>query len=344
MSIKLDPKSKTYYVEYRKVDALTGKKAKSPTKKRGFLTKKDARIFEASLLKNLSSSYNPVFSFVGDEYINSLDSNESSKALFRGYLRRHFDFYDYSFKSINKPSLVAWNGRLGGVMAPRTSNVIISLVKSVYKYANNVYDVEDISFVLHRFKITRTPNDMQVWCIDEFNQFISFENNPIYHAFFSCLFWTGCRRGEAIALQKSDFSLNDKTIDINKSMKHYCDGFQKTKTPQSVRVVALDDSLAAELADLSKLDGDYLFGYDTPLSITSIQREFTRVITLSGVKPIRLHDLRHSHATILINAGVNIVAVSRRLGHSSVNVTLETYTHLLQDTSKDLINKLNSLR
>ena len=67
-------------------------------------------------------------------------------------------------------------------------------------------------------------------------------------------------------------------------------------------------------------------------------------IKKSGVKRIRIHDLRHSHATILINSGVNIVAVSKMLGHSNINQTLKTYTHLLESTNDELVDRIIELK
>lgn len=343
MSIKYDSKTRTYYVEYRPYD-INGKKKKSATKKRGFLTKKDAKQFELSVINKKSVSKDYIFRDIAEEYISGLNSNERSKNLFRAYLRRHFKYNDYSINQIDKPSLSAWNKAIRDSIAPRTANQIISLVKSVYKYANNIYDIPDISFVLHRFKVDSVNNDMSVWTIEEFNKFIAVEDNPIYNAFFSCLFWTGARRGEVIALQKSDYDSVKKTLKISKAMKHYNEGFTKPKTLNSNRTIELDNKLNNQLKELLKIDGDFLFGYDVPLSLTSIDRHFKENISKSHVKAIRLHDLRHSHATILINNGVNIVAVSRRLGHTDVNITLKTYTHLLQDTNKELMDKLNGLR
>ena len=94
--------------------------------------------------------------------------------------------------------------------------------------------------------------------------------------------------------------------------------------------IAIDAKLEADLMPLMDVPGPFLFGGDRSLPINSVQRYFTQAIKDSGVPPIRLQDLRHSHATLLINSGVNIVAVSRRLGHASIEQTLTTYTHLLQ--------------
>lgn len=79
------------------------------------------------------------------------------------------------------------------------------------------------------------------------------------------------------------------------------------------------------------------FGGQFPLATSTIHRVFTQGIKDSGVKKIRVHDLRHSHATNLINKGANIVAVSKRLGHSDTSMTLRVYTHLLEETEEELL-------
>ena len=89
--------------------------------------------------------------------------------------------------------------------------------------------------------------------------------------------------------------------------------------------------------------GEYVFGGERGIAPTTIGRKFLEAKKLSGVKNIRLHDLRHSHATVLINAGVNIVAVSKRLGHSTIDQTLKTYTHLLESSDQNMMRKINEL-
>ena len=81
----------------------------------------------------------------------------------------------------------------------------------------------------------------------------------------------------------------------------------------------------------------FVFGGDSAIGITTIDREFRKAIKESGVSPIRLHDMRHSHASYLLNNGANILAVSKRLGHATVTQTLETYAHLMQDTEEKMI-------
>lgn len=106
----------------------------------------------------------------------------------------------------------------------------------------------------------------------------------------------------------------------------------------------IDDDLKNKLQPLLSIEGDFLFGGVTSLPIRQIQSRFIKAIQLSGVKKIRLHDLRHSHATILINSGVNVVAVSKRLGHASIEQTLQTYTHLLKNTDDFLNETIKKMR
>ncbi len=106
----------------------------------------------------------------------------------------------------------------------------------------------------------------------------------------------------------------------------------------------LDNTLWKNLKTLMILDGPYVFGGYVGLAPSTIDRVFKKAIKLSGVKPIRLHDLRHSHASWLINSGVNIVAVSKRLGHTNIEQTLRTYTHLLEFTDQNMMQKINDYR
>ena len=146
------------------------------------------------------------------------------------------------------------------------------------------------------------------------------------------------RRGEAIALTWDDY--DGESLKVNKSVKDAIDGAKETKTKNSDRRILLDKKTIEMINALPRKN--YLFG-DKYLSPSSIARVFEKGIKESGVKPIRLHDLRHSHATVLINSGANIVAVSKRLGHSSVSITLDCYTHLLDKTAQELVDEINKI-
>ena len=86
-------------------------------------------------------------------------------------------------------------------------------------------------------------------------------------------------------------------------------------------------------------ENDRLF----PYAISSIRKAFENGIKKSGVKRIRIHDLRHSHASMLVNMGMPINMISKRLGHENVQTTLDIYTHLYESKEKELENKMNEV-
>ena len=90
-------------------------------------------------------------------------------------------------------------------------------------------------------------------------------------------------------------------------------------------------------------DSWFIFGGDSPLAENSITRHKDKAVKLSGVRRIRLHDFRHSHASNLIADGVNIVAVSKRLGHKDISITLNTYNHLFEKNNEELIKKTGKI-
>ena len=130
---------------------------------------------------------------------------------------------------------------------------------------------------------------------------------------------------------------------IWRTIKHYKNGFLPLKVDSCERWISLDSRTMEVIAPLLERADPFVFGGRQSLSISSLQRVFTAAVKASGVPAIRIHDLRHSHATLLINSGVNIVAVSKRLGHASINQTLRTYTHLLQRADDEMLDILEKL-
>ena len=273
------------------------------------------------------------------EQARSIDSSPTTVHMKEAWLTRHFEGYFSPIDKLTKPYLIEWRNSLESKgLAVRTVNRGIGYVKSVLSYVSAVYDVPNNGAVLRSYRLTK-KNEMEVWTVQEFNQFLECVPEGYYKVFFMFLFWTGCRRGEALALQTSDIVGN--RAHITKAIKHYKNGFLPLKTDSSERWITLGTELLNALQPY--LGGTFVFGGERSLPITVVQETFEKAIRDSGVNPIRLHDLRHSHATLLINSGANIVAVSKRLGHASINQTLRTYTHLLQEKDDELVGIINAL-
>lgn len=343
-----DGNGKTWFCEYYYLDPVSGKRRRH--KKRGFLTRKEAKKYEAENKVLGRSEKTPTvktFSEIADLQSASLQHSETLKRRRKADFDLRFSQYkDLPITSITKAQLVQWRADLAEDpdYSTVTKNETIRYVKSVFAYAAEVFDLPNTGSVLKSLKKTDEEvlnSEMQIWDPQEFNTFLDAVKLPVYRLFFEFLYWSGCRRGEALGLQKADFT--EDYIYIHQSIKHYKNGLKPTKTRQN-RKIQNDPQLWHDMQPLLSIPGPFLFGGERSLSISEVQRQFTKAIEKSHVKKIRIHDLRHSHASILINAGVNIIAISKRLGHSSINQTLQTYVHLMESTDNEMMQKLIEIK
>ena len=337
--------NKTYRVDYKlKTENGTWKHIC----KRGFASMKEAKAWEkASKLTPIEEPATPsyTFDYIFAMWLGSLQVSETSSIRYKTHVDARFSaLRNKPVSKITKGDLMEWRSWLVHAdYATRTKNATITLIKSVFKFGADMYNLPNPSGCLRRFKQTDQEllKEMTVWTPEEFEKFASCVEDPTYHLFFEFLFWTGCRRGEAIAVQKNN--LSDGWVTIRYSQRYNKEGLKPTKTKQT-RKIKLDDRLWHDLQPLLGAEGGYLFGGEEGLPPTVIDRIFKNAIKASGVPPIRIHDLRHSHATWLINNGVNVVAVSKRLGHATIEQTLKTYTHLLASSDQQMMDKINSYR
>ena len=152
---------------------------------------------------------------------------------------------------------------------------------------------------------------------------------------------TGLRFGEALGLTKKDIDLEGQTINVDKTWdyKNYAGGFKPTKNTSSIRKVSIDWKLAMQL---NRVTQD--FPEDQPLFVqkrvfnSTINNLLQRYCEELDIPVISVHGLRHTHASLLLFAGVSIASVAKRLGHADMTTTQQTYLHIIQE----LENKDNS--
>ena len=188
--------------------------------------------------------------------------------------------------------------------------------------------------------------EMKFWTKDEYLRFAdAMMDEPLAYYSFQTLYWCGIREGELMALTLEDVDFKEKTIRINKTYQHIKgrDIITDPKTPKSKRVVQIPDFLVLELKDYVNMIYDLdaterLF----PVSKSYLYRMMKKGAEEAGLMKIRVHDLRHSHVSLLIHMGFSAVAIADRVGHESVDITYR-YSHMFPSVQKDMANQLNQM-
>ena len=326
----------TYTARFYADDKLTGKRKQ--VRKRGFKTRREAVQWEATAkAEQTAATSSATFWDIFQRMLDNNDTSLSTRTKKEAWVSTYFPMTGTPIEKISKADLVAWRNDLkNSGLAVRTMNCGLQYVRSAFGFYNSVYGGQNPAVVLKSFKLTKADKtEMKIWTPEQFQQFAEAVENPMIRAFFTFLYWTGCRRGEAIALTADCFEGN--RVHIYRSMKHFKNGFQPLKTDSSERTITVDSHTMAMLEPWIRQADPFVFGGVSSLAISTIDRAFREGIRLSGVDPIRIHDLRHSHASFLLNNGANILAVSKRLGHATITQTLETYAHLMQDTDEKMM-------
>ena len=237
------------------------------------------------------------------------------------------------------------------------SNKIISTLKSLITYSNKYYNTSDtILKFIEPFKNTNIiKKEMDFFTYDEYKQFDSVIDSFMHHTFFETLYFLGLRQGEAQALTWNDIDFNKRELNINKTLTTKIKGEKWTistpKTKKSIRVLPIPKNLLNDLKELKKQAQSYkdfsnkwfVFGNSVCFPENTIQINKNKYCKLAGVKQIRVHDFRHSCASLLINKGANITLVSKYLGHSSITITLNTYTHMYKSELEQITIVLDNL-
>jgi len=217
----------------------------------------------------------------------------------------------------------------------------------------NVADSVDVPRVRH--------NEMQTWDEHEIIHFLEAAKDSPYYALFHTALFTGMRRSELLGLQWRDIGLDQ--IYVNRSLHQLKDRsyvFTQPKSAKSRRTIALAPSSIITLTehkekqktirasiDMLLKEDDLVFATPEgkPLRPNTVSRAWTMMAAHAGVKIIRLHDARHTHASLMLKQGVHPKIVQERLGHASIQITLDTYSHVtpgLQEAAAKSFEKLVS--
>ncbi len=187
--------------------------------------------------------------------------------------------------------------------------------------------------------VGKMEGSVNFWELSEFNRFIEVIKNPKLKISFILLFYSGMRKGELAALNEDDFDFIANKINITKSKSFVSKEISTTKTPYSVRTIEMPTGVMQAVKEYI----DHMDEVINPIfdmTNSSLLKAIHRYAKKAGVKEIRVHDLRHSHASLLIHKGVPITTISKRLGHKSPKTTLDIYSHMYAETGEQVANLL----
>lgn len=282
------------------------------------------------------------YSYSNSSTANATTINTREKRL----MKYAFEFWDKPWKDISKAFLLDWRERLNKTkLATRTKNDTMDYVKQVSKHAYDVYDLPDVARTLKPFPLQlKDLKEVSIITYSDFQKMMKFEKDEEIKSFFVFLYFTGCRKGEARALKIEDYNPITHSIHIYKSMRRGADSLKTTKTKNN-RYVILDELTEMVVKNQIRKNRNrkFMFGGDKPMDLNSLRMHFKKDLSLAGLPDNKIHSLRHSNVSILWAAGVPIPEISKRIGHSSPRITMDTYSHIFDVKQSDSVNALNNL-
>lgn len=348
MKAEKDKKTGKWLIQYRYTD-WQGKRRKST--KRGFATKREAEEWLRNFLIKQKADFDMKFEDFWKMYCADMETRlrehtmRTKKYIVELKILPYFG--NKRVNDITAADIRQWQNELIKMgYSPTYLKTINNQLSAIFNYAVRYYDLKSNPCAKAGSMGKSKAEEMDFWTGEEFRKFIdSVMNKRLSYMAFMTLYWTGMRMGELLALNPKDVDLEKRTISITKSYQRLGkkDVITPPKTPKSKRVITIPEFLAADIKDyMDSLydlqENDRLF----PITKYYLEHEMQRGIKESGVKRIRVHDLRHSHASMLIELGFSPLEIANRLGHEKVETTLNTYAHLYPNKQTKLAERLDS--
>ena len=322
--------------------------------KRGFATKKEALAYERDFLEKQSANPDMTFQNLYELYMEDMTARlKKSTILTKKHICETHILPFFGKKPINEikaSDVRRWQNQL--MNSPKGYSktylkTINNQLTCMINYTKRFYDLNTNPCGQAGSIGQAKAEEMDYWTYDEYIAFREgITDKPLSYICFQVLYWTGMREGELLALTAADIDLIAKQIDINKTYQrlHGEDIITTPKTRKSKRKVPIPDFLCQELQEY--MDSRYMLAPNErlfPITKSFLSHEMERGCKKTGVKRIRIHDIRHSHASLLINQGCDALILADRLGHEKVSTTLNTYSHLFPHKQQELVSNLEQL-
>lgn len=357
---------------YLGIDPITGKERR--TTRRGFKTQKEAKQAERNLLldveenglpSNQSDGFqDPTFEELASLWLENYKTTVKAST-FENVRAKVEKMTEEHFKELKlKKITVAYCQRVVIELSKTyvLYNHYLSVINRIFKYAvlMDILDSNPFDKVI-KPKSRQTQRKGNFLTKEELKEFLKLAQTATLSYFFPLVHlmsYTGLRQGETLALKWSDIDFENKKITVDKTAARIKEKqtLQTPKTKNSKRVISIDPTTLSILKSWKKdqikiyfkngkhFEGDDNFIFTNEraewVHIHNFIRYFKRFIADQKLKPITPHGLRHTHASLLFSAGVEPKNISDRLGHSTVQITLDLYTHITEEQRSDTVEKL----
>lgn len=336
-----------------------------------FLTKKEAQKAEREYINDIEKN-NIKESITLGELMNEHFEYQKDKVKYttqHNYKKKlsHFkSLIDIKISDLNINDIEKWkeeiNNKLtpaGTPLATRTKNDLFKYLKSILNYGTKWHD---FNFASMYNKMTNfnnpneLPKEMEFYTYEEFKKFISVEDDIRFKTLFETLYYCGLRRGEIrgltwnnIDFDRKELSIKQNVVNVSGDSGYWLITTPKTKT--SMRIIPMPNNLVSDMK-LLKEESKKIYGFEekwfvfgdiAPIHPDVLRRRKNENAKKAGVKQIRIHDFRHSCASLLINNGANITMVAKYLGHSKIDETLNTYSHMFKNKLDNIVDTINRL-
>ncbi len=345
-------KNGTWFISFRYTNWKGERKQKV---KRGFPTRKEALAWEREFLQQKTSDLTMTFEAFVNIYTTDMQNRirrhtwQTKMSIIDKKLLPYFK--NKKLSEIAPKDVIQWQNEMidyrdknGNGYAPTYLKTLHNQLSAIFNHAVRYYELKSNPAAKAGNMGRERTKEMLFWTKDEYIRFSdSMMDKPISFYAFEKLYWCGVRLGELLALTPSDFDFVQSTVSVNKSYQRLDreDVITEPKTPKSNRVVKMPRFLCEEMQEYIELLYECELDQRIfPITKSNLHHEMNRGSKEQGVKRIRIHGLRHSHVSLLIEMGFSAVAIADRVGHESIDITYR-YAHLFPSKQAEIANQLN---
>lgn len=348
-------KNGTWFTSFRFTDWKGERKQKV---KRGFPTKREALEWERQFLQQKTADLTMTFEAFVKIYVDDMQNRikrhtwQTKSSIIEKKLLPYFK--DKKMAEITPKGVIQWQNEMiafrdakGKAFSPTYLKTLHNQLSAIFNHAVRYYELKSNPAAKAGNMGKEKSKEMLFWTKEEYLKFAdSMMNKPISFYAFEMLYWCGIRLGELLALTPADFDFSKGAVSINKSYQRLDreDIITEPKTPKSNRIIKMPDFLCEEMQEYIQS----LYGHEPTdriflITKSYLHREMDRGSKEQGVKRIRIHDLRHSHVSLLIEMGFSAVAIADRVGHESIDITYR-YAHLFPSKQSEIADRLDMER